>query len=175
VNEAAKKRIVTHARPTVGLDNRLAGPADDFRSACNACHMTAQYPSIGTLVVKQAAGANPAETDIGNSERSHFFRNMFCGDVFDQNMNLYQPQTPQDVYALDYSLQLQGGVNNCSLWRQAAFPNVALQQVLALHVPGVQLVPPNKSAAMTLRGDILSVTLLADRKMLIVSQKNVTS
>jgi hypothetical protein len=164
VNEVAKKRIITwqhgKGRPMVGFDNRLAGPADNFVSACSACHMTAQFPSIANLVLKGTSTADPLGEDIGNSERHYYFRNMKCGEVFDENIDFYQPSTPkQTTYPLDYSLQLQGGLNNFSVWRAAAFPPAAQKKIDACcDVPGGKI-KPNKMAECAAHGGNPNLTL----------------
>jgi len=74
--------------PHVGYQGRLNGPIDNKVSSCLSCHATAELP-IGVMVP-------PANTDT-----SKWFQNIPSGTPFDV-----------DRKSLDYSLQLQVGIQN---------------------------------------------------------------
>jgi hypothetical protein len=143
VNETAKKRIITHARPMLGFQNRLAGPADSFLSSCSSCHACSQIPSVKSLVPQ--APVDPLKMDIGERVKNYFFRNLPCGNIFDPNLDYYNPTSQmQKVYSLDYSLQLQNALNNFFLWRKGAgYADMAEQEVHdhQKKIPGLKMLP----------------------------------
>jgi len=98
LNPIAKKRIITEARPMVGWANRVNGPADNFASSCHSCHMTPQFPSVGSMVPHIVDG----NMELGNREQNYFFRNLLCSAVFDENMDFYAPSPRQEIHPLDY-------------------------------------------------------------------------
>ena len=150
LNPVAKNRIITKTRPMVGFANRLAGPVDAYQSACLNCHAVASFPSVKDMVPKVV----DANRDLGNREQDYFFRNLMCGEIFDDNLSYYEPMPAQQVHSLDYSMQLQQGLNNFYVWRKAAFPNIADSHVESFHVPGKRMDPQLAAKAKVMSGDI---------------------
>ena len=77
-----------------------------------------------------------------------------CGEIFDDNLSYYEPMPAQQVHSLDYSMQLQQGLNNFYVWRKAAFPNIADSHVESFHVPGKRMDPQLAAKAKVMSGDI---------------------
>lgn len=76
--------------PHFGWLDRMNGPVDNPSSACLACHMTAQVPTVRPMV--------PA-VGMTSEERMSYFRNLAPGVPFEAGMQ-----------SLDYSLQLTVGI-----------------------------------------------------------------
>jgi hypothetical protein len=97
-----------------------------------------------------------SKTDLGNHEQWYYFRNVTCGDVFDENMSFKAPQPRQDAHSMDFSLQVQSSIIGFWLWVAAAFPKISEQHVddFHVHVPGKKMLPHKEALAKTLRGDI---------------------
>ncbi len=109
INPNLKETIInpdtSELPPThLGWNGRLNGPADNPRSSCFSCHMTAQAP--------QRSPASPLflSTPLKPSDDGwmRWFQNLNCGERFDTN----KPTT-----STDFSLQLSAGLQNFYNWR----------------------------------------------------------
>lgn len=99
----------------LGWGGRLNGPLDYYNSSCMSCHATAQY--------KQVAPLNPAfgtSYAVGSEGWMYWFRNVKCGEVFGT-----YPPTDQQVYTMDFSLQLAISLANFEEWQQLDGPDPA--------------------------------------------------
>jgi hypothetical protein len=131
--EADAVRISLHGgRPTFGWNGRLAGPADNFISACASCHSTAQWPPAFGMVppapVKNAQGEFVPKND---SVTMQWFQNIPCGT----------PITKTSVSG-DYSLQLLIGYQNFTDWL-ATQPKVPGKGGDHAPVPPAHRIPDN--------------------------------
>ena len=89
-------RVIGGATLQLGWAGRLDGPVDSPDSACLSCHGTAQRRFV--------TGAVPSGN---NAQRLRWFRNLAPGVPFETGQT-----------ALDYSLQLAGGIRNFFASRQ---------------------------------------------------------
>jgi len=91
----------------LGCHGRLTGPLDNPNSACESCHMTAQYPGVYPLpnIKGYACDQSP--------QNSAYWQDLPGGKVFQ-----LQPKDP--TYALDYSMEMAAGVQNYYLGTQQA-------------------------------------------------------
>jgi hypothetical protein len=82
----------------LGCHGRLTGPVDNPTSACESCHMTAQYPSAYSLPNKlYACDESP--------QNSSYWQNLQGGSLFQQQGN-------GPTNALDYSMEMASAVQN---------------------------------------------------------------
>lgn len=96
-------------RKSLGWGGRSNGPADNLLSSCLSCHGTAQFPRSDDY----NNFARDPPTDI-DKHRLVYFRNLKPGEIFDAKSKLFDVVTQQqievDAFAMDYSLQLQNGL-----------------------------------------------------------------
>lgn len=114
-NPKLKETIINHddkdlPAQHLGWGGRLNGPADYYRSSCVSCHSTAQYP-----------GSSPQHPDFeglghepGDEQWMRWFRNLDCGESFDS-----KTATKKRPFTMDFSLQLQIGIENFYKWKSA--------------------------------------------------------
>ena len=98
INTAAPPYALAH----LGVDGRLNGPVDNKKSACMACHNTAQSPSVAKIMPDGACGVSPF--------KEKWFRNLPGTTAFGRFSNsggvcVTTAVNPPPV-AADYSLQL---------------------------------------------------------------------
>jgi len=115
INEAIDKvRLSLHGRrPFWGWNGRLNGPVDNFISACQSCHSTAQWnpytQSQGTSMVPPAPimTANAKFIPGNDDVTMTWFTDVPCA-------------TPivEGTLSADYSLQLMIGYENYVAWRE---------------------------------------------------------
>jgi hypothetical protein len=90
-----------YAKAHLGVDDRLNGPVDNPVSACMSCHVTAQAPSLASIL--------PPSSGACLSERPKWFRNL-PGTTpfgrFDPNGSCQTSLDGVTLTAADYSLQL---------------------------------------------------------------------
>lgn len=96
-----------NGRRELGWGGRLNGPADNQISSCVSCHGSAQYPrsdDFGNLP------RFPAGRQDQHRRLLEYFRDIFAGTVFDAESRYFGTQLAVLARPLDYSLQLQVGV-----------------------------------------------------------------
>lgn len=95
----------------LGWGGRLNGPADYFRSSCMSCHSTAQYPGLEKQHpdFELGLGYQP-----GDEKWNSWFRNLDCGIPFG---SVSKTDRPRRSYSMDFSLQLQIGIENFYDWK----------------------------------------------------------
>jgi hypothetical protein len=104
--------------PHYGYQGRLNGPTDNPASSCLSCHATAETPPPAAMI------------PVGNPVR--WFENIPSGTPFDPGNT-----------ALDYSLQVQVGLQNFNRANQlAAAPNPAARAALVKGWEALDAVPP---------------------------------
>lgn len=94
-------------RRELGWGGRLNGPADNQVSSCLSCHGSAQYPrsdDFGNLP------RFPATAQDSQRRLLEYFRDIFAGSVFDPESRYFGTQLAVLARPLDYSLQLQTGI-----------------------------------------------------------------
>lgn len=104
INPDDKELPPTH----LGWNGRLNGPADNPRSSCMSCHMTAQAPvksPSSPLFLPKAQ-----QPVVGSKEWMRWFRNIKCGERFDAD---------KPTSSTDFSLQLAASLQNFFNWRNA--------------------------------------------------------
>jgi hypothetical protein len=129
--DLAGKNFGWKERPWFGWHGRANGPIDNKESSCLSCHGSAQFPrstSWGNLI-----SSNPSPPQQKIRDDAHrmavYFRNIKPGELFD-------PTTPS-AKALDYSLQLQSGMERmCSSFR-AGSTRGTNKDLAGLPVPNV--------------------------------------
>ena len=87
----------------LGWNGRLNGPADLNTTSCLACHITAQYPQVTSLVPPTAVpdGGPTPPAQGGTDEWMKWFQNLRCATSFD-------PRT----YSTDFSFQVAIALQN---------------------------------------------------------------
>jgi hypothetical protein len=98
INPDAKELPPQH----LGWNGRMNGPADNPRSSCYSCHMTAEYPSLSPITpFFQASPPAP-----GSPEWMRWFQNVPCNTPFDKG-----------AQSTDFSLQMSAGIENLHQWK----------------------------------------------------------
>jgi hypothetical protein len=118
INQNLKQTIInsdsSELPPThLGWNGRLNGPLDNPMSSCFSCHSTAQYPQYDAL----SPLFDPKLTNVvkpGDDTWMKWFRNIKCGTVFDEKIDLKNKQ-----YSTDFCLQLAESMHNFDLWKDA--------------------------------------------------------
>jgi hypothetical protein len=95
------------ARPELGWGGRMNGPADNLISGCTACHGTAQFPRSDDF---DNFPDDPVPASGYAQRLADYFRNIAPGEVFDPTSQLFGSDIDIPAFALDYSLQLQVGL-----------------------------------------------------------------
>ncbi|CAN7694190.1 hypothetical protein [Aminobacter sp. LjRoot7] len=95
------------ARKELGWGGRVNGPADNQISSCVSCHGSAQYPRSDDFGNLPRQPATPVDYQRRLLE---YFRDIFAGGVFDGESRYFGTQTAVLARPLDYSLQLQAGI-----------------------------------------------------------------
>lgn len=108
--------------PHVGWQNRLNGPVDNPISSCMSCHSTAQWPAAASMIPSPAG--NPL-----------WFRNVPSGTPFTTGSA-----------SLDYSLQIQVGIQNFNTAHAAANPQAPLAQRQEMMRQLTDTTPPRDGA-----------------------------
>ena len=93
----------------LGWNGRLNGPADNPRSSCMSCHMTAQSPtrSLASPLFIVPKTAIPEE---GSDQWMRWFQNIHCTKKFDEDA---------PVVSTDFCLQMSMSLQNFYSWRNA--------------------------------------------------------
>jgi hypothetical protein len=118
INQNLKETIInsdsSELPPThLGWNGRLNGPLDNPMSSCFSCHSTAQYPQYDAL----SPLFDPKLTNVvkpGDDTWMKWFRNIKCGTLFDEKIDLKNKQ-----YSTDFCLQLAESMHNFDLWKDA--------------------------------------------------------
>lgn len=95
------------ARSELGWGGRVNGPADNLISGCTACHGAAQFPRSDDF---DNLPDDPAPAAEYAQRLAEYFRNIAPGEVFDPTSQLFGSDIDIPAFALDYSLQLQTGL-----------------------------------------------------------------
>lgn len=91
----------------LGWNGRLNGPADNYRSSCMSCHMTAEAPA--KLPMSPLFFPDPKDVpQISSKEWMRWFQNLKCGERF---------ASDQKTSSTDFSLQLAASLQNFYTWR----------------------------------------------------------
>jgi hypothetical protein len=114
VNPALKETVI-FASPDLppqhlGWNGRLNGPADLNTTSCFACHITAQYPQLVSLVPPTAVpdgGPTPPAAG-GTDEWMKWFQNLRCATPMDER-----------AYSTDFSFQVAIALQNFANVRSA--------------------------------------------------------
>ena len=96
----------------LGWNSRLNGPVDNGQSSCFSCHSTAEYPVISGILPqfnKPVKVPVPPKGTMANDEWMRWYRNIECGEPFDQQATSF-----------DFSLQLVKSVQNYIEYASAA-------------------------------------------------------
>lgn len=117
INPNLKETIInpdtSELPPThLGWNGRLNGPADNPRSSCFSCHMTAQAPQISPA--SPLFLAQPLKPSDAGWMR--WFQNLNCTERFDAN---------KPTSSTDFSLQLAASLQNFYDWRDEGSKIVA--------------------------------------------------
>jgi hypothetical protein len=93
----------------LGFGMRLSGPVDNHQSACQSCHMTAEFPQISSIVPVGSTDSRGQPNCPGNAGWMRWFQNVPLGQAFDgQALNT------------DDSLQMSASYSNFIAARAAA-------------------------------------------------------
>lgn len=139
-------------REELGWGGRANGPADNLLSSCLSCHGSAQFPRSDNFGNVPPAGA---VTDVPK-RLADYFRNIKAGEVFDLKTKFFGTSDIVDAASVDYSLQLQRGLENmCSEAKAgrapfdvAGVPAICLPQ--QLNAGGAALAPETPENAFEL-------------------------
>lgn len=108
VNTSLKNKIYGwEGRRELGWGGRLNGPADNLTSSCTSCHGSAQYPRSDDFGNVPRFAASRQD---GHRRLLEYFRDIFAGTVFDAESRYFGTQNAVLARPLDYSLQLQTGL-----------------------------------------------------------------
>ena len=116
VNPALKETVIfnTPELPPqhLGWNGRLNGPADLNDTSCMACHITAQYPQITSLVPPGAVpdGTEQPPANGGTPEWMQWFQNIRCATSMDPR-----------AYSTDFSFQVAIALQNFADVRSAEY------------------------------------------------------
>jgi hypothetical protein len=88
----------------LGWGLRLSGPVDYYRSSCQSCHATAEWPVVSPLnpdfTSPSPTGADAPNYQPGGSEWNLWFANLAFGTPFDQNA-----RTTDNILQLQISIK----------------------------------------------------------------------
>lgn len=98
----------------LGWGGRLAGPADNPRSACFSCHMTASYPAQQMSGLFVPTNQRPPQSESGTQVWATWWMQWFQNNPWPKQFNPWPERLPTQTArnSLDFSLQMSDGIAN---------------------------------------------------------------
>ncbi|MBL8598926.1 MAG: hypothetical protein JNL14_14420 [Devosia sp.] len=133
-------------RLELGWGGRMNGPADNLLSSCTSCHGTAQFPRSDDFSNFPRLPVAPADYP---QRLLDYFRNIEPGVAFDPMTKFRNSTVEVPAFPLDYSLQVQSGLERICNAARRMDPPFDTEPVPAVCVEANYLVTPMMAAPIT--------------------------